>query len=257
MVMKKILVSQPITTQAFLLLSIIGSGVGLYHYGVTWGTFGLSILGYFLYVCLGIVVTFHRNLTHKSFETSDWITKIGSFLGCMANTGSSVVWTAIHIKHHLNSDKSGDPHSPWILGWRVFLLKYSVDPKIVWRMRDIISDPYHRFLHRYYNLLLILYSLLLFAIGGWYLMIFFHWVPVVITAVISGIVNYAGHKETWWGSYKNYKLSDHSCNNWLWAILSWGEALHNNHHRFPRNYTTQQKWWEIDPSALIIKLIKK
>lgn len=254
--MKKLLVSNTPTTQALLLLSIIGSIIGFYTYGINLSTIGLSILGYFLYVCLGIVVTFHRNLTHNSYQTHNFITKMGSFLGCLANTGSPIVWTAIHIKHHLNSDKEGDPHSPWITGWRVFLLKYPIDHKIIWRMRGIVTDPYHQFLHRYYTLILIVYSLILFLIGGWYLMIFLHWTPVVIAALMSNIVNYAGHKESWFGSYKNFKLNDHSCNNWLWAITSWGEGWHNNHHRYPKNYTTRYKWWELDISGIIIRMIK-
>jgi stearoyl-CoA desaturase (delta-9 desaturase) len=160
------------------------------------------------------------------------------------------------MKHHLKSDKEGDPHSPWITGWRVFLLKYPIDEKMKWRMRHFITDPYHQFLHKYYNVLLVVYSLTLFLIGGWYLMIFLHWMPVVLAAVMSNMVNYAGHKESWWGSYRTYNLPDHSCNNWIWALPSWGEGWHNNHHRFPKSYTTQQKWWEFDISGLIIKLVK-
>jgi len=255
--MKHVLVSNTAVTQLFLIISFIGSLIGFYHYGIRIENIVLSIVGYFLYVCLGIVTMFHRNLTHKSYKTYSFIEKIFSFLGCLANTGSSIVWVSIHLKHHLNSDKPGDPHSPWITGWRVFLLDYPVDNKIKWKMRNIIVDPFHQFLHRYYNLILILYSLILFLIGGWYLMIFLHWMPIIISAIMSNVVNYSGHKESWWGSYRSYNLSDHSCNNWIWAIPTWGEGWHNNHHRFPKNYSTQQNWWEVDISGMIIKLIKK
>lgn len=254
--MKKLLVSNTIMTQIFLMISIIGSFAGYYIYGINLETVGLAILGYFLYVCLGIVVTFHRNLTHKSYKTHPLIIKVFSFLGCMANTGSSIAWTAIHLKHHLNSDKDGDPHSPWISGWKVFLLRYPIDDKIKWKIKELISDPYHRFLHQYYYALLVGYSSMLFVIGGWSLMIFLHWVPIVIAAIMSNIVNYAGHKETWWGGYRRYKLNDHSTNNWFWAQLSWGEGFHNNHHRYPRKYTTSDRWWEVDTAGIVIKFIK-
>lgn len=254
--MKKFLISNTPVAQLILVLSLIGSTIGFYQYGVTFDTVGLTILGYFLYVCLGIVVTFHRNLTHQTYTTSPIITKIFTLLGCLSNTGSPIVWTAIHLKHHLKSDKEGDPHSPWIHGWRVFLLKYPVDDKIKWRIRHLIKDPYHQFLHRYYFAILASYSLLLFLIGGWYLMIFLHWAPIVVSAVMSNMVNYAGHKATWWGSYRRYNLSDKSVNNWIWAIPTWGEAWHNNHHRHPKNYSCGEKWWEIDISGLVIKLIK-
>lgn len=254
--MKKILVSNTIMTQLFLLTSLIGSILGYYIYGVNLETVGLAIFGYFLYVCLGIVVTFHRNLTHGSYTTHPLIVKIFSFLGCMSNTGSSIVWVAIHLKHHLNSDKEEDPHSPWNDGWKVFLLRYPVDPKIKWRIKRLIADPYHRFLHRYYYALLAGWSLLLFLLGGFYLMVFLHWAPMVLSAVLSNVVNFIGHKESWWGSYRRYNLSDKSVNNWIWAIPTWGEAWHNNHHRHPRNYSCGERWWEIDISGLVIKLIK-
>jgi stearoyl-CoA desaturase (delta-9 desaturase) len=255
--MKKILISNTIMTQLFLIVSIFGSIYGYITYDITLETILIPIFGYFLYVCLGVVVMFHRKLTHKSYTTYNLIEKIFTFLGCMANTGSSIAWVAIHLKHHLHSDKKDDPHSPWVLGWKIFLLKYSIDNKIKWRMRDLITDPYHRFLHKYYYAILLFWSLILYILGGLYLVIFLHLVPIVISAIMSNVVNYAGHKESWWGSYRRYKLSDHSCNNWIWAIPTWGEGWHNNHHRYPKRYSCGEKWWEFDVSAYIIKLIKK
>lgn len=254
--MKRLLISNTIMTQLFLLISLVGGIYAYYHFGINASTIAIPILGYFVYVCLGIVVTFHRNLTHKSYNTHPLIEKIFTFFGCMANTGSSIAWVAIHLKHHLNSDKHGDPHSPWVSGWKVFLLKYSIDDQIKWRIRNIIADPYHRCLHKYYYAFLVAWSMLLYLIGGFYLMVFFHWIPIVISALMSNIVNYAGHKGNWWGSYRRYQLSDHSCNNWIWALPTWGEGWHNNHHRYPKRYSCGEKWWEIDISAYIIKLIK-
>ena len=254
--LKKLLVNSTISTQFFIIIALIGSVLGFYYYGINSQSLGLSLFGYFLYGCLGIAVTFHRQLTHNSYNTYGIISKIGTFFGCMANTGSSISWTAIHVNHHLKSDKLGDPHSPWISGWKVFLLDYPSDTKVIWRIRKLVYDPYHQVLHNYYNLILISYSLLLYLLGGFYLMLFLHWVPIVIVAIMSNMVNYAGHKESWWGSYRTYNLNDHSCNNWIWALPSWGEGWHNNHHRYPKSYTTQQKWWEFDVSGMIIKWIK-
>jgi stearoyl-CoA desaturase (delta-9 desaturase) len=72
---------------------------------------------------------------------------------------------------------------------------------------------------------------------------------------MSNVVNYVGHKPNWWGGFRTYNLNDQSTNNWLWAIPSWGETWHNNHHRYPRNFSTGQGW-QLDISALIIRLIK-
>ena len=93
-------------------------------------------------------------------------------------------------------------------------------------------------------------------IGGYYLLVFLLLAPSLVTGLMSNVVNYVGHMPNWLGSYRSFNLNDKSANNWLWAIPSWGEAWHNNHHRFPRNAYFGQRWYEIDISGLIIKLIK-
>jgi stearoyl-CoA desaturase (delta-9 desaturase) len=179
-------------------------------------------------------------------------------LGCFAGTGSPLAWVAIHINHHLKSDKPSDPHSPHYKGFKIFTLDYrlEVDQYTRWRMRDVITDKFQQFLHRYYFAINIVYSLILYLIGGFYLMIFLHWMPAAVTALMSNVVNYVGHMPNWPGSYRSHNLNDQSANNFIFAIPSWGEAWHNNHHRFPRNYMFGQKWYEIDISGLIIRLIK-
>lgn len=244
--------------QLFLILSIVGTIFATYTYGLTMNSILLILVGYFLYGCLGIVVTFHRYLTHQSYDTNPSIVKLFSILGCFAGTGSPLAWVAIHINHHLKSDKPEDPHSPLYKGIKIFSLNYvnEVSSDTKWRMRHLVTDKFQQFLHRYYFLINIAYSVLLYMVGGFYLMVFLHWAPAMITAIMSNVVNYVGHKPNWLGSYRSYNLNDQSANNWLWAIPSWGEAWHNNHHRFPKDYTFKKKWFEIDISGLIIKLLK-
>jgi stearoyl-CoA desaturase (delta-9 desaturase) len=244
--------------QLFQAISFLGSVIAIYFYEISIGTLLLILLGYFLYGCLGIVVMFHRYLTHQSFKTYPILIKLFSILGCFSGTGSPLSWVAIHINHHLNSDKPSDPHSPLHKGIKIFSLNYieNVSDTTKWRMRNLVTDKFQQFLHRYYFLINIVYSLILFIIGGFYLMIFFHWLPAVITALMSNVVNYAGHSPQWIGSYRTYNLPDQSANNWLWAIPSWGESWHNNHHRFPKDFTFKKQWWEFDLSGLIINVIR-
>lgn len=240
------------------LIFLLGSIFGLASYDLTSLNVGLIFAGYFLYGCLGIVVTFHRYLTHRSYSTYNIIPKIFSVLGCLGGTGSPLAWVAIHVNHHLKSDKAGDPHSPAHQGLKIFLLNYEqqIDSSTKWRIRSLVTDKYQQFLHRYYFLLLISWSGVLFLIGGLELMLFLHWIPAAITIVMSNAVNYVGHKPSWWGGFRRYNLNDQSANNWIWAIPSWGESWHNNHHRHPKNYRLGEKWWELDISGLVIKLIK-
>lgn len=258
--MKSLLITAR-TAQSFMILSLLGTVSAIYMYGLSVSAILLIVFGYFLYGCLGIVVTFHRKLTHNSYTTYPLLTKILAVLGCLAGTGSPLTWVSIHINHHLKSDKPEDPHSPLYQGIKIFTLEYDYTTKISgdtkWRMRHLVVDKFYQFLYQYYLAIIALYSIVLFMIGGFWLMIFLHWAPALVTSIMSNVVNYVGHKPTWWGGYRKYNINDQSTNNWLWAIPSWGEALHNNHHRFPKNYTYSQKWWEFDISGLVIKLIKK
>lgn len=256
--MTNIFISSTRGAQFFQVLFLLGSIAGLFFLNVSIDTLLLVAIGYFLYGCLGIVVTFHRNLTHRSYNTHKLITRLLSVLGCLAATGSPLAWIAIHINHHLRSDKPDDPHSPRYKGIKIFTLSYDneISPNTKWRMRRIVSDKFQQFLHRYYFVIIISYSLLLYAIGGLYLMIFLHWAPAALTGIMSNVVNYIGHKPNWIGGYRLFKLNDDSTNNWIWAIPSWGESWHNNHHRYPTKFNFSEKWWEIDISGLIIKIIK-
>lgn len=256
--MTQYLTSSTRGAQIFMILTLLGTIIAISIYGLSSSALILILLGYFLYGCLGIVVTYHRQLTHESYKTHPLLTKIFSVLGCFAGTGSPLAWVAIHINHHLKSDKIDDPHSPMYKGLKIFTLDYvnEVNSDTKWRMRGLVTDRFQQFLHRYYFAINIAYSLLLYTVGGFYLMVFLHWTPALITGLMSNVVNYVGHKPNWIGGYRSYNLSDQSTNNWLWAIPSWGEAWHNNHHRFPKDYTFRKKWWEFDISGLIIKLIK-
>lgn len=257
--MTQFLASSTRGAQVFGILTLLGTITAFMTYGITLNALLLIFVGYFLYGCLGIVVTYHRQLTHNSYKTYPMLTKIFSVLGCFAGTGSPLAWVAIHINHHLKSDKPDDPHSPLYKGIKIFTLDYvnevSADTK--WRMRSLVTDKFQQFLHRYYFAINIAYSTVLYLIGGFYLMIFFHWAPAFITALMSNVVNYVGHKPSWIGGFRTYNLNDASTNNWLWAIPSWGESWHNNHHRHPKNFSLGEKWYQLDISALVIRLIRR
>jgi fatty-acid desaturase len=255
--MKTLLASSTQGAQIALVIAVVGTLASYSLFDLHAAL--LMLTGYFMYGCLGIVVTYHRLLTHQSYTTHPYIVKLFSIFGCLGGTGSPMAWVAIHINHHLKSDKPSDPHSPLYKGLKIFSLDYAheIDANTKWKMRKMITDKFHRLLHRYYFGILATWSLILFLLGGWQLMIWLHWAPLVITSLMSNVVNYVGHKPSWWGGYRTYNLNDQSTNNWLWAIPSWGETWHNNHHRYPRNFSCGQKWWEVDISALIIRLIRR
>ena len=68
---------------------------------------------YVLYT-IGLEVGYHKLLAHRAFKTKTWIRNCLVFVGtCLAHP-SVLAWVDIHRIHHSNSDKPGDPHSPWL-----------------------------------------------------------------------------------------------------------------------------------------------
>lgn len=209
----------------------------------------MSFAIYAVIGCFGISIGYHRMLTHKSFKTSRFWEIVCTVIGALAFTGSSIGWVGVHRDHHRYSDKKGDPHTPKLYGWKMLIAKYDFTPN-KWAVRYLITDSFHSFIHRYYFGLVALWVLFWSLFG---LAMHVAIIPAVISIWVSTISNYANHK---WG-YKNYETKDDSRNLWINAIFTFGEGWHNNHHARPSRYDFGVKWWEFDPAARIIDLIKK
>lgn len=211
----------------------------------------LSAFIYMLIGCFGISIGYHRLLTHRSFRTSRFWEIVCTLFGVAAFTGSSIGWVGVHRQHHKFSDKKDDPHSPMVHGSKMLLANYDFTPN-QWSIRYLITDKFHLFVHKYYFAILGTWSLLWLIINPILLM---HVVlmPALISIWVSTTSNYMNHR---WG-YKNFETSDNSRNLWVNAIFTFGEGWHNNHHARPGAYDFGVKWWEIDPGAAVIRLIKK
>jgi stearoyl-CoA desaturase (delta-9 desaturase) len=70
------------------------------------------------------------------------------------------------------------------------------------------------------------------------------------------------HHVTWsinsvchmWGT-RPFRSHDESRNNFLFGVLGMGEGWHNNHHAFPTSARHGLRWWQIDVSYWIIRLL--
>lgn len=105
-------------TKALIILSVVAPLIGtlvaiwlLWQQLVGWRDIAI-MLGMYVAVALGITIGFHRMLTHRSFEAHPVVRFIFLILGTMAVQGPPLDWASIHIKHHAQTDKEGDPHSP-------------------------------------------------------------------------------------------------------------------------------------------------
>lgn len=233
-------------------------------YFFTWKAFFLFIILYFL-TGIGVTLGFHRLITHDSFKTYKPIYYLFALLGELSAQGSAIWWAANHRMHHAFSDKEGDPHTPndgfiWShMIW--FLPNHSEQERIHKYAPDLIRDPILLFLHDKFIYIITLSAFLIYLLGLIFWdhftgLSFLAWGFLFRTFFLlhaTWFVNSASHK---WG-YRNYTTTDKSTNLWWVALLTWGEGWHNNHHKFPRCASHGHKWWEIDITYFIIKLMEK
>jgi fatty-acid desaturase len=233
-----------------ILSAIITVYALFYHSDMT--LWFISLLGYFLITCLGITVTFHRLLAHKSFQLTKSLEYLFSFFGNLGCTGSSIGWVFVHRTHHIYADKPGDPHSPVVLGpTGAFIGDYGGKFN-KWMVKDIVSDPVHRFMHKYY-ILLIVSTCLLISLFDMMLAIHLFWIPIFLNTMASRLSNWIDHSPLF-GS-KPYKNNDQSHNVWWWSLLTFGEGWHNNHHKFPGDYRIGRKWHQFDIGRYVIDFL--
>lgn len=245
-------------TVFFLLLFHTGAVYALFNF--SWRFLCLAITVEFIGHCLGVGICLHRLLTHRGFKTAKAFEYTLTICALLAAQGGHISWVSTHRIHHVGTDKPGDPHSPsdgffWAhMGWVIFK-----DPRLnqIATLKkyapDLYKDPVHKWLNTFWWLPISTLALVLFLVGGFPAVAWGTFFPVTFGLHASWLVNSACHK---WGKRK-FSISDTSTNNWLVAILAWGEGWHNNHHARPTNPRHGIKWYQLDFSWYTIWALRK
>ena len=213
----------------------------------------LFVVGWLL-TGLGVTVGYHRMLTHRAFETHPVVKAILLILGSMAVEGPPVDWVANHVKHHANSDRPGDPHSPsegilhshW--GW----LAHFADIDAERYAPYVLRDPIASWVSKTFIIWVGVGYVLPFLVAGWEGLIWGGLFRQLAVQNVTFAVNSVCHR---WGTHP-FKTNDLSTNNWIVGVLGLGEGWHNNHHAFPASAYHGLRWWELDLSALVIRSLR-
>jgi fatty-acid desaturase len=177
----------------------------------------------------------------------------------LAGQGSPIFWTAIHRNlHHKHSDEEKDPHAPnkgFFTSWFLWLWKVEEKDINYKQIVDLLKVKEYQFIHKYYMELYWIINLII-ALISFEFWVWFVIVPSFITFHTYGATNYVNHIK--WLGYKNYDTKDNSVNVPLIFPLVLGECWHNNHHGDVKaHHFGRVRWWEFDPSGLVIDLIRK
>jgi len=245
----------------------------LWNRDITWFDLILSVVMYVL-TGLGITLGFHRMLAHGSFHPRRWLKVVLTIAGTMALQGAPISWVSQHRKHHVFSDRPGDPHSPSIAAncttkrWKSFchshagwLFRGHLDEPERWS-RDLIAD-------RDIKLISALTPLWFAASLALPLGIGYGVTRTLRGALLAGL--WAGlvrvfvlHHVTWsinsichvFGK-RPFSTTDNSTNFAPLALLSFGESWHNAHHAFPGLARHGVDKGQVDPSAVVLRIFER
>jgi len=268
--------SQVITLVAVLVppMGLVSAMGLLWGVGFRWVDLVLFAAFYVL-TGLGVTVGYHRYFTHRSFETHPVVKVALAILGAMTLQGPVTQWVTDHRKHHARSDQEGDPHSPHLSGPGLAgAVKGLWHAHVGWMFstkgmergmlygRDLYEDRAVRVVDRLYLVWVAasvgLPFLLGAAIGG-------SWALGIEAMVWAGLIRifvfehatFAVNSVCHMFGRRRYEARDQSRNNWVVALLVFGEGWHNNHHAFPRSARHGLGRYQLDVSYTVIKLLER
>jgi len=237
-----------------------------------WGV-GLAV-AFYVFTGFGISVGFHRLLTHRSFRADRWLKITLAVAGTMALEGSVISWVAIHRRHHMFSDRPGDPHSPTSYGtdnpslirgflWSHVGWLFASDPTSQERFApDLLRDRDLVAVDRLFPVLAVLSLVIPFGIG---------WAVTGTFGGALGVFLWAGllrmallHHVTWsinsvchlWGR-RPFMTGDNSSNVAALALVSFGESWHNFHHAAPASARHGALAHQVDLAAGLIRMFER
>jgi sn-1 stearoyl-lipid 9-desaturase len=251
--------SQPIVwlTSSFMLAFHVGAVAALFFF--SWKAFLLAMLLWWIAGGLGIGMGYHRLLTHRGYKTPKWIEYCLTICGTLALEGGPIFWVATHRKHHQNTDREGDPHSPhdggfwshmgWILTGQTM---HNNANELLPYVPDLRRDRFHSWISRWHWVPITALGGVVFAFGGWRYLLWGIFFRTVLGLHSTWLVNSATHM---WGR-RRFATRDNSRNSLWVALLTFGEGWHNNHHAFPQSARHGMAWYEFDPNWYGIVMLR-
>ncbi len=202
----------------------------------------------------GVTAGYHRYFSHKTFKTSRWFQFVLAVLAQSSAQKGVLWWAAHHRDHHRFSDGERDVHSPADGFWHSHI-GWMLDPQTnatkSRRVRDLTRFPELRWLNRFYLLPPTALALICLFTMGWAGLFVGFFVSTVLLWHSTFTINSLSHV---WGS-RRYDTTDTSRNNPVLALLTLGEGWHNNHHRYMLSARQGFRWWQVDVTYYLLKLL--
>lgn len=200
----------------------------------------------------------HRAATHRALTLNPVIAWFFRFSVWLTTGIVPREWVAVHRKHHAHTDENGDPHSPMLEGFLpiqfgnvFYYIKEARNPETIATFaKDIKNDIWDKIAFNYGTAGIVLGSVLLYLLMGWWGVFAGITAGVLYVFVLSSSINGLCH-------HRGYKNFDNTAGNFRSiALITGGEGLHNNHHGKPRSAKFSVRASEFDPAWPIIRVLE-
>jgi len=245
---------------AYHLFLIVALPIYFYYNMPAWGMWVTAFVLLYL-TGLSITAGYHRYFAHRAYKAHPLVEYALLFFGSMSAQGSALRWGFDHRLHHAHVDTDDDPYSInkgfWYAHWLWILEKpLPIDPKVV---PDMMKNKLVVFQETYYPFIMVATNALAWLFVGWlfndYLGAFF---------IATMLRMFALHHFTWfinslahtWGD-KPFCQEQSAVNNYILALLTFGEGYHNYHHVFANDYRNGIRWYHFDPTKWLIWTLSK
>lgn len=241
--------------------------LGVIWTGWSWTAVGVAFGLYFIRM-FAITGFYHRYFSHRTFKTSRFFQFVFALVGASAVQRGPLWWAAHHRHHHKHSDDEHDVHSPrqkgfwWShMGWITSPANFPTDYDSI---KDLAKYRELVFLNKFDTAVPLALAIALLLVGnwldaaypalgvtGWQLVVWGFFISTTClfhgTCTINSLSHVFGRRR--------FPTTDDSKNNFLLALITLGEGWHNNHHYY--QYSTRQgfKWWEIDITFYMLKML--
>ncbi|MDX1584180.1 MAG: fatty acid desaturase, partial [Thermoanaerobaculia bacterium] len=244
------------------LIGVFGTIAWTLYVGFEWWMLALLVVTYTL-VGLSITAGYHRLFSHRSYDASPVVQLFFALFGAMAAQNSILWWSASHRIHHSYVDKDWDPYNIrrgfwWAHMVWVFFRNEERDDSVE-NAKDLLRNPIVMWQHKYNKVILIVGGFGLPALVGWFFgdaIAGLLWGGVLRATLVhhsTFFVNSLAHTV----GKPTYNFDVSARDNWMVALLTFGEGYHSFHHRFAADFRNAVKWYQWDPSKWLIRVMSK
>jgi stearoyl-CoA desaturase (delta-9 desaturase) len=230
------------------------ASVGVFFCAFQWRWVFLMIAMYLVRM-FAVTAGYHRYFSHRAYKLNRFFQFA---LAALAETSAQkgVLWWAAHHRfHHGHADEEDDVHSPGLrgiwwahVGWVLSNDYDTYDPRLI---QDFAKYPELLWLDKYHFVPPIALAAVILVWGGWPAFVWGFLLSTVLLLHLTFCINSLAHL---WGT-RRFDTPDRSRNNFVLAIFTLGEGWHNNHHRFMYACRQGLRWWEIDITYYILKVL--